>query len=42
MEQRDLLRDQIEQVGKVLAKLLSDFPGLKSKGEAFQGMQITN
>lgn len=32
MEQRDLLRDQIEQLGKVLAKVISDFLKLKSAG----------
>ncbi|MEM9299446.1 MAG: hypothetical protein AAGA64_13805 [Bacteroidota bacterium] len=42
MGQRDLLRDQIEQIGKVLATLLSDFLGLKSKGEALHGIEITN
>lgn len=42
MEQRDLLKAQIEQLGKVLAKILSDFLGLKSKGQFSQGIEITN
>ena len=42
MEQRDLLKDQIEQLGKVLAKILSDFLGLKSTGNVTQGIEISN
>ncbi|GAA3560104.1 hypothetical protein [Snuella lapsa] len=42
MEQRDLLKDQIEQLGKVLAKILSDFLGLKSKGQGSQKIEITD
>ena len=42
MEQRDLLKDQIEQLGKVLAKILSDFLGLKSNGNVTQGIEISN
>ena len=42
MEQRDLLKDQIEQIGKVLAKILSDFLGLKSSGNVTQGIEISN
>lgn len=42
MEQRDLLKDQIEQLGKVLANILSDLLGLKSKGQTSQGIEITN
>lgn len=42
MEQRDLLKDQIEQLGKVLAKILSDFLGLKSGGNVTQGIEISN
>lgn len=42
MEQRDLLKDQIEQLGKVLAKILSDFPGLKSSNNVAQGIEISN
>lgn len=42
MEQRDLLKDQIEQLGKVLAKILSDFLGFKSSGNVSQGIEISN
>ena len=42
MEQRDLLKDQIEQLGKVLANILSDLLGLKSKGQTSQGIEVTN
>lgn len=42
MENRDLLKDQIEQLGKVLAKILSNFLGMKSKGQIMQGIEITN
>ena len=42
MEQRDLLKDQIEQLGKVLAKIMSDFLGLKSVGNVPQGIEISN
>ena len=42
MEQRDLIKDQIEQLGKVLAKALADFLGLKSKGQVLQGIEVSN
>ncbi|MDY0280444.1 MAG: hypothetical protein RBR35_07770 [Salinivirgaceae bacterium] len=42
MEQRDLLKDQIDQLGKVLAKILSNFLGLKSNGKVSQGIELTN
>lgn len=42
MEQRDLLKDQIEQLGKVLAKLLAGFLGLKEEGKASQGIAVIN
>lgn len=42
MEQRDLIKDQIEQLGKVLAKILLDFFGLKSNGNVAQGIEIAN
>jgi len=41
MERRDLLKDQIEQLGKVLAKILSDLIGFKAKGQVIEGIQIT-
>ena len=42
MEHRDLIKDQIEQLGKVLARILSDFFGLKSQGKTAQGLKIAN
>jgi len=42
MEQRDLIKDQIEQLGKVLGKILSGFLGLKSSGETSVGIEISN
>jgi hypothetical protein len=42
MEQRDLLKDQIEQLGKVLAKVLADIIGFKGQGQAVEGIQKTN
>ena len=42
MEQRDLIKDQIEQLGKVLGKILSDFLGLKAQGKVAQGIEISN
>ncbi len=34
MEYRDLLKDEIEQIGKVLAKIISEFTQLKAKSPA--------
>lgn len=42
MEQRDILKDQIEQLGKVLGKILADFLGLKSSGEVSQAIEAAN
>lgn len=42
MEQRDLLKDQIEQLGKVLAKILSNFLRLKANNSVAQGIEISN
>ncbi len=42
MEQRDLLKDQIEQLSKVLAKILSNLLGLKFHGNVAQGIEISN
>ena len=42
MEQRDFLQDQIDQLGKVLAKLLADFVGFKSQGNVAEGIKHTN
>ncbi len=42
MEQRDLIKDQIEQLGKVLGKLLADFLKMKSTGNVSQGIEIVD
>ena len=42
MQQRDILKDQIEQLGKVLAKVLSDFLGLKAQGNVAQAVEMSN
>ena len=42
MEQRDLIKDQIEQLGKVLAKIIADFLEFKSSGNVNQGIEISN
>ena len=42
MEKRDYLKDQIEELGKVIARIVSDFLGLKSSGQTARGIEITN
>ena len=42
MERRDYLKDQIDQMGRVLGKILADFLGLKSQGMVNQGIEISN
>ncbi len=41
MQQRDLIKDQIEQLGKVLSEILSSFFRLKTEGNAKEAIQIT-
>jgi hypothetical protein len=38
MQHRDLLKDQIEQLGKVISGILADFIGMKTRGETAQGI----
>ena len=40
MEHRDLIKDQIEQLGKILGKIFSNFMGLKTEGNITAGMEI--
>ncbi len=40
MQQRDYLKDQIDQMAKVLATLLANFLGLKSSGNATQAVSV--
>lgn len=42
MEQRDLLKDQIEQLGSVLGKLIARFFELKTLGDVSEAIQTTN
>ncbi len=42
MEQRDILLEQIEQVGRVLGKILAAFLDLKAKGDITLAIQTTN
>jgi hypothetical protein len=42
MEQRDLIKDQIEQLGKVLGKILAEFFGMKSNGKIEEGIEVSN
>ncbi len=41
MEQRDILKDQIEELGRVLGKIIADFLGLKEQGNITQGIIIS-
>jgi hypothetical protein len=41
MGQRDLIKDEIEQLGKVLGKILSDFLKLKTKGQVSLEIQAS-
>lgn len=42
MERRDLIQDQIEKLGAVLAKMLTKILSLKSQGQTFESIQIVN
>jgi len=42
MVQRDLIKDQIEQIGKALGKILVDFLGLDSTAQMTPGIEIAN
>ncbi len=42
MEQQDYLKKQIDQLGQVLAKILSDLLGLKNKGQINNEIELTN
>ena len=39
MERRDILKDEIEQLGKVLGHILATFMGLSSKGKVSEGIE---
>ena len=42
MEQRDILKKQIEQIGKLLGKILARFTGLKTAENISEAIQVTN
>ncbi len=42
MEQRDIIKDQIEQLGKVLSIILSDLIGRKNNGQLSQGIEVSH
>ncbi|TRX62578.1 hypothetical protein FNH22_00340 [Fulvivirga sp. M361] len=42
MEQRDLIKDEIERLGKALGKVLSDFLRLKSEGKVNEGIELAD
>ncbi|MEL6626723.1 MAG: hypothetical protein AAFS00_02150 [Bacteroidota bacterium] len=42
MEQRDYLKDQIEQLGRVLGNMLAEFLRLKTAGQLYQGIAVSN
>jgi len=42
MQQRDILKDQIEQLGQAIGKAISHFFGLKNEGEILQGIEAAN
>ncbi|MBL4559553.1 MAG: hypothetical protein JKX79_01075 [Labilibaculum sp.] len=41
MERRDLIKEEIEQFGRVLGMIIADFIGLKARGEVTQGIEIS-
>ena len=41
MEKRDYIKDQIEQLGKMLGLVVAKFMGLKSEGKAEQGIEVS-
>jgi len=42
MIQRDLIQQQIEQLGRALGKIITGFLGLKSQGKVALGFEIAN
>jgi hypothetical protein len=42
MEQQDFLKRQIDQIGRILGKILADFIGLKNKGLINEGIELTS
>ena len=42
MQQRDIIKEEIEQLGRALGKLIANFLGLKTQGNVTESIQITN
>ena len=42
MERRDIIKDEIEQVSSILAKIFADFVGFKSQGNIYEAIEISN
>lgn len=42
MEHRDLIKEQIEQIGRVLGRLLADFFSMKTEGDQHLAIEETN
>lgn len=40
MEQQDYLKRQIDQLGRILGKILADFIGLKNKGQIIDEIEV--
>ncbi len=42
MERRDILKDEIEQLGRVLGQILTTFLGFSAKGKVSGGIEVVN
>ena len=42
MQQRDIIKDEIEQLGRALGKLIANFLGMKTEGNVSEAIKITN
>lgn len=42
MQQRDLLKDQIEQLGRTLGKVIAEFLGLKNQGDTTLALEASH
>ena len=42
MQQRDILKDEIEELGRVLGRILATFLGWKSEGDPVRGTEMAN
>jgi hypothetical protein len=42
MQQRDIIKEEIEQLGRAIGKLIANFIGLKTIGSISEAIQITN